>query len=356
MRFLKIAVITVHDSANFGSFLQAYALKYVLEQDGHEVRFVITRDKGYVRRLFYNFTLCGEVVKHPFKAITRYIYGRKKYKLFKSEQNCFSEIKIPEISDCDVAILGSDEIWNVTVPVFRQPLFYGKCSPKNIAYGVSVGSAVIDNFNDLDEIKECISKISAPLARDENTCDVIEAITGKRPETVCDPTLLADKKIYMHPLENKYINKHKCLMLYMYEPTMQTRKIIIDFARSAGLKIVSVGFYYDWCDYNLLCSPLEFCSALERAEYVITTTFHGSIYSVLNNKKFACLPLSQKTTDILDKLGATDAVINMKDFTTTHLREKLLNFSLDYSLINENILKMRESSIEKLREQIRGIK
>ena len=353
---MKIAVVTVHDSANFGSFLQAYALKYVLERDGHEVRFVITRDKEYVRRLFYNFTLCGEAVKHPVKTLGNYIYGRKKYKLFKKEQECFNEIEASEISDCDLAILGSDEIWNVKVPVFQNPLFYGKNSEKNIAYAVSAGNALPGDFDGFDHIKECIRKISAPLARDENTADVIEEITGHRPEIVCDPTLLAEKDIYIRPFENEYINRHKCLMLYMYEPTPATRKIIIDFARKEGLKIVSVGFCYNWCDYNLLCAPLDFCKALEKAEYVITTTFHGTIYSVINNKKFVSLPISRKTTDILERIGAGDAMLDFNDLTADSLRDKLLGFSLDYSAINENIRSMREASVEKLREQIRGIK
>ena len=67
---MKIAVVTVHYSANFGSFLQAYALKYVLEQDGHDVSFVITRDKEYVRGLFYKLNLCREMVKHPYAGVS----------------------------------------------------------------------------------------------------------------------------------------------------------------------------------------------------------------------------------------------------------------------------------------------
>lgn len=353
---MKIAVVTVHDSANFGSFLQAYALKYVLEQDGHDVSFVITRDKEYVRGLFYKLNLCREMVKHPFKTLKLYLYGRKKYRVFKAEQECFREIEIPELGDFDLAILGSDEIWNVEVPVFRNLVFYGKYSKNNIAYGVSAGRATPESFGGFDEIRDCISKIPAPLARDENTALAIESITGTRPEIVCDPTLLADKEIYFRTLQNKYINNHKCLMLYMYEPTPEVRKIIIDFARKQGLKLVSVGFYYSWCDYNLLCSPMEFCSALEKAEFVITTTFHGTIYSVINEKKFVCLPLSQKTTDILKRFGAEDAMLDFKDISVESLEDKFVNFSVDYTAVNERIINMREASLEKLRSQIRGIK
>ena len=351
---MKIAVVTVHDSANFGSFLQAYALKNVLEKDGHEVCFAITRDKDYVKRLYYSFTLSRETVKHPFKTLKRIFNGRKKYKLFVKEQQCFTEIEPSKIEKCDVVILGSDEIWNVRTGVFQDLIFYGKYSKNTVAYAVSAGLAMPEEFDEFREIREHIRKISKPLVRDENTAKCVERITGIYPETVCDPTLLADSNIYGKPFEDEYVNKNKCLMIYAYEPEVRTRKIIIDFAKKQGLKLVSVGFYYDWCDYNLLCSLLEFCAVLEKAEYVITTTFHGTIFSVINNKKFVSIPLSQKTDDILKKFGAEETKLSFAELTAEKLQEKLMGFSLDYDSVNERIRVMREESLERLRDRIRG--
>lgn len=351
---MKIAVVTVHDSANFGSFLQAYAMNHVLEEDGHEVYFAITRDKKYVKGLYYKFVLSREAVLHPFRTLKNIFYGRKKYKLFKAEQECFKEISADEIKNCDMTILGSDEIWNIRTDVFRYPVFYGKYSEKAIAYAVSAGLAKPEEFDKYPEIKEYIKKIESPLVRDENTANCVEKITGTYPETVCDPTLLADAKIYNKTYEDEYINQNKCLMLYLYQPDVKTRNIIIDFARKKGLKLVSVGFYYDWCDYNVICSPLEFCSVLKKAEYVITTTFHGTIFSVINNKKFVSIPLSQKTDDIISKFGLDEIKLNFENLSAELLEEKLCGFSADYDRINEKIVAMREDSLSKLRERIRG--
>ena len=288
---MKIAVVTVHDSANFGSFLQAYALQNVLEKDGHEVYFAITRDKKYVKGLYYKFVLSRESVLHPVRTLKNIINGRKKYRLFKEEQKCFKEIEADEIRGCDLSILGSDEIWNIRTEVFRDLIFYGEHSVKAIAYAVSAGLAKPEEFEKYPEITRLIKKIDAPLVRDENTARCVEKITGTAPSEVCDPTLLADSSIYNKPYTDEYIKNNRCLMLYMYQPDIRTRNIITEFARKQGLRLVSVGFYYDWCDYNVLCSPLEFCSVLKEAEYVITTTLHGTIFSVLNNKKFVSICL-----------------------------------------------------------------
>lgn len=351
---MKIAVVTVHDSANFGSFLQAYALKNVLEKDGHEVCFTITRDKKYVKGLYYKFVLSREAVLHPVRTLKNIFYGRKKYKLFKTEQKCFKEIKPEEIKSCDISILGSDEIWNIRTDVFRYPVFYGEYSEKTVAYAVSAGLSGPEEFDKHPEIKEYIKNIEMPLVRDENTARCVEKITGVYPDTVCDPTLLADAEIYNKTYEDNYINGNRCLMLYAYQPDLKTRAIIREFAEKHGLKLVSVGFYYDWCDYNVLCSPLEFCSVLKKAEYVITTTFHGTIFSVLNNKKFVSIPLSQKTDDILGKFGLNDIKLSFENLSVELLEEKLCGFSEDYGKVNEKIISMREDSLSKLRERIRG--
>ena len=48
---MNIGIITVHDSANFGSFLQAYAMKLALEDLGHNVKFIKTRSDRKVKKV-----------------------------------------------------------------------------------------------------------------------------------------------------------------------------------------------------------------------------------------------------------------------------------------------------------------
>lgn len=341
---MKIAVVTVHDSANFGSFLQAYALKKVLEERGHSVYFVKTRDKEYVKRLYYGFTLSREAVFHPFSTLKGIIYGRKKYLIFKEELKCFSEIEKEDVSDCDVAVLGSDEIWNVKTPVFTDPIFYGQYAKRAVAYAVSSGKALPSDFDGFENLKEMIRKIPSPLARDAVTAECIEKITGKTPLTVCDPTLLADKSVFVGSLKDDYLDKHRCLVLYAYALDVPAQNIIKAFAKSRGLKVVSAGFGYSWCDHSVLCSPLDFCAVMEKAECVITTTFHGTVFSVINHKKFVSVPLSQKTTDILKRLGLEDRILDFKSLSEKSLEEALVNFDADYDEVDKKIKDMRDFS------------
>ena len=134
------------------------------------------------------------------------------------------------------------------------------------------------------------------------------------------------------------------------------QKLFKDFAKKHGLKLVSVGFSYHWCDYSILCSPLEFCAVMEKAKYVITTTFHGSIFSVLNHKQFLSIPLSGKTNDILKRLGLSDIAVSFDELSESVMEEKLFKTNIDYNAVDEKINIMKMASARLLEERLERFK
>ena len=347
---MKITVVTVHDSANFGSYLQAYAMKYFLEQRGHEVSFAVTRDKKYVKSLFYSLRPTKWWIRYPFKTLKSIAGGIKKYRVFKKELAVFAELDTA--SDADAVILGSDEIWNVKTPVFTSPLFYGENCKNPIAYAVSAGHSLSDDIKKYPHLCSLIQKLPSPLVRDDNTADCVEEICGTRPSVVCDPTFLVEKDCFAREYHNSFLEKYPCLVVYTYELEPDIVRVIKTFAKKHGLKLVSVGFQRNWCDKSILCSPLDFCGVMEKAKYVITTTFHGSIFSVLNHKQFVSLPYSLKTTDVLERVGLEHRIVKYEDLSVEALEDKMFSNNIDYTLVDEKIRAMREFSAKMLEERI----
>ena len=100
-----------------------------------------------------------------------------------------------------------------------------------------------------------------------------------------------------------------------------------------------------------MCGPLEFCRIIEEADYVITTTFHGTIFSVLNEKQFVSLPASIKTNDLLVRLGMEERLIeNSTDLST--IQELLQKRMIDYGKVNCRISEMRENSLALLKKSM----
>lgn len=351
---MKIGIATVHDSNNYGSFLQAYALQEVLEKMGHEVYFAKTRDKKFIEAIFVPKLLQKKTVRHPIQMIRDRRNGKRKRDAFFSDQKLFQEIENEKLKDMDIVILGSDEIWNVRVPPFRKGVFYGEGLENVIAYGVSVGKAEKREVLAFPEIISNIRKLPYIFARDVRTQEIVKEIQGIEPRLVCDPTFLVDKTLFREKNKAESRIKEDYVLIYSYGISEDLKHKIKRFAEKNNLKIVSACFYYNWADYNVMCGPLEFCDIIEHASYVITTTFHGTIFSILNEKQFVTFPASIKTNDLLERLGLKQRIMeNSSDEEKVWhcLQEERIN----YAEVNEKIANMREEALGYLEESLESM-
>lgn len=351
---MKIGLVTVADSANYGSFLQGLALKKVLEEMGHEVRFLPTREKKYIRGLYYRWKPGRSDFRHPFRFIKKNKNGRKKFLKFKEEQEQMGICPSSDLRGVDLFLLGSDEIWNICTEVFRQPVFYGYGKRNVAAYAVSVGKASCDDFRNYPEIVNKICELRDICVRDQKTWEIVEELTGKKTPLVCDPTFLVDKCTFVGDYTDDYLKNHQYILIYIYPNLVAGKdvKVIREFAEKLKLKLVSIGFYNEWCDYNAICGPMEFCAVIRRAEYVVTATFHGSIFSILNEKQFISIALSEKVEDLLERLGLETRLIKSETMTQNWLEEALIEKKINYREVNEKIEKWKQNSIKELKEVV----
>lgn len=348
---MKVGIVTVHDSNNYGSFLQAYALKIVLEGYGHEVYFSRTRDKKLLKSIFVPKILQKKLLKHPIQVISDRKIGKEKRKAFLKDQEVFNEIDAEELKKMDVVILGSDEIWNTQVPTFRTGIFYGAGLENLIAYAVSVGRAEKKDIFLNEEIVRNIRRIPDIMVRDLRTKKIVEDITGEISEIVCDPTFLVDTSVFKSESKNRDVCASAYLLIYSYSIDEKLKLKIQKFAKDNNLKIVSACFKYQWADYNVMCGPLEFCEIIAKASYVITTTFHGTIFSVLNEKQFISFPASIKTVDLLIRLGLQDRIMNC-EISDQEMSNCLKQNRINYDKVNKVIADFRNASLRLLENSI----
>lgn len=346
---MKIGIVTVQDSNNFGSFLQAYALETVLREMGHEVMFIRSRSKEYIKRLFYRVKPGKRELLHLNSFIHENFEGFKKYRRFQSEQKCFRVIDNYGDEPLDLVILGSDEIWNVKTPVFRKPIFYGENMNPVMAYAVSIGSSEFEDMKCIPETR--FDNIFPILARDEHTSEFMKSLKIDAP-VVCDPTFLVDKSIFRRNYESRLFDGKPFLLVYSYGLENEIVEKILMFAKSKNLRVLSACFPFSWCDGVFDCTALDFCAVMEKASFVFTSTYHGTIFSVLNHKQFVSLPQSRKTSDLLSMLGLserlTDDTLNNAEF------EAKFEKKIDYASVDKKIAQMREHSLQMLSDGIRA--
>lgn len=351
---MNIAVITVPDSSNCGSFLQAFAMKTFLESYGHHVTFIKTRSSKYVRQLFYTPSLLiRSIIKWPVIGYKRWLFWKNSYKMFSLAWKDHLTIKESDINDFDLIVLGSDEIWNVKTAVFNRPIFWGDGHENVVAYAVSCGRATIKDFEGKQNLIECMKRIPAIFPRDESTNNIVTYYTGKGRSCVCDPTLLIRWEDIETALPTALSDDY--LMVYAYSVSDKMKDNIIKYAKANKLRIVSICFFYMWADLNLSINPLQLFTTCKHASAIVTETFHGSIFAALSGSKFVSFPTGSKSkvVDFLKRAGCENRIISC-EAGFEEFASKLAP-DVDMQRINSFVSSYRDLSSDILLNAIREI-
>ncbi len=318
---MRIAVVTVYDGLNYGSYLQAFAMQALLEAMGHEVVFVQRMTEAENLALFTTErpeTDCG-----PFRGFWRTVrnhtllrariekenqYYLRQFPLYQEAWKHFPLVTPEQLHDVDCIVCGSDEIWNpcnlnIDVP-FYTCADYGGDIPK-IAVSVSIGNAAASDFAGCPKVIRAIQDFRVILTRDRRSRTVIGELTGRDVKISCDPTLLVEKELFrghggVPLISGAYI------LVYTYGLTKEESRIIREFATTHRYRIVSACMDISIADQVVNAPPLAFAELIERAAYCVTSTFHGTVFSLLFARRFCCIARYPKITELLQDVGAQD--------------------------------------------------
>lgn len=277
----KVLITTCYCAHNHGAFWQAYSLWRYIESLGYEVHFYPLAESLFVSAAEDGYI---EATEAKLSKV------RTGFPLAQPGEH-FA-----------VAVLGSDEIWNLSNPMFRDMgIFWGQGLPadKVISYAPSMGGA--GRRNVLKNLRRMLAlrKLSAISVRDANTERNISWCLPKRlkPVRVLDPVFLHDFADIAIPE-----GKEPFVFCYTYGFSVEKISAVQRFARSRGLKIVATGSQCSWADENPVLSPKEWAGFIKAASYVVTSTFHGTVFSVVMRKDFSVIPNSPKILSLLAEL------------------------------------------------------
>lgn len=201
-----------------------------------------------------------------------------------------------EESNLDAAYIGSDMVFDISQG--DNPYMYGIDVPSDyiFSYAASFGYTTYEKLRKsiyYDEIVAALSKFKAIGYRDINTKKICEKAQVKVPmcENI-DPVLLYGFEKEIDEWDSKIWKDEKYILIYAYDSTMNDKTTINkikQISKNEKLKIVSCGYYHKWCDVCVPASPKEFLEMFKYATYVITDTFHGTVFSLILHKNFASI-------------------------------------------------------------------
>lgn len=363
---MKIGILTFHCAHNYGAVLQCYALQETLKSLGHEVEVIDYRPKFLTYPKYINFSnikngsiaskvrkLIREVTILPKKNIRYYVYDKfinQRLELSEHSKD-YSYIS----SEYDVYIIGSDQVWNKKITNgYHNPYFaifsFPKKNKKYISYAASMESE--DITKDTDILKKLLANFDSISVREESLQQLLQPLSEKPINLVLDPTLIANKIIW-HKLAIEPKIKKKYVLVYEVRTSPHTIQFANHIAQQLNAEVIRL---FAWVDrFNnkneYKCeSPEKFLGWFKNAECIVTTSFHGTAFSIIFEKPFYTMKLenegNSRSYSLLNRLCIADRIISWESFTD-------LNFTnINYSRINSKLSDFKQESIKYITDNI----
>ncbi len=345
---------------NYGSFLQAFSLKSNIEALGHQCSFVnIVPGEQLGDYRISKF--------HKVHLLIERLYGwdfMKRFHYIYQFQSRFSKEFLPELGvkpgvtteHFDTVVIGSDEVFNCAQKTwfgFSKQLFGdGLNTNKVITYAGSFGATTVNKLEKLgikDTVAGLLKKLDKISVRDANSLKVVEDLTGDTPKKNVDPVFIYDYTKHMP----QTVDLKDYMIVYTYPGRITDKgeiNAIRAYAKSKGLKLVSIGHYFPWCDMTIVPHPFEVLAYFKNATCIVTDTFHGSVFSIKFNKQFCTIVRgmnSNKLTHLLEQFGLAGRIAN-----DVSMLPAIMDTKIDYAPVNAKIAEEKERSVAYLSENL----
>ena len=352
---MKIGIITFQRTNNYGAVLQCYALQETLKKLDYDVRVVdyyqpfIEKDNAIVNwialkknlrglRSFIRFVVYN--IRYRLRILYNFASFRKKYLRLTSK--C-SETNVP--ADFDAYVIGSDQLWTIEHtggkldPVYTASFENGQ--KRIYAYAISVNERTI-NAMDSVVLNKIVGKFRGISFREKKSANLIGEKTKRKCRCDIDPTLLAPVDCW-DSLLNKRWRQKEYIALYQVRSYLNSAEIVkqktSNLARTLGVEIVDLSVYK--------YSPADFVSIIKYSKCVVTSSFHGTAFSLIFGKPLWVFKLcdghDERCVSLLQTVGAANCVVGLDDNLD-------LIPSMNYEVISSNIAALRDNSLSYLRQ------
>lgn len=339
---MKVCIITLQYTNNYGAVLQCYALQKMLEGLGHTVNvldFSVLLKAGR-QRIWQGWGLRSGLrfsaikskylrVRYSNVVSDKFDFFRTRWLKLTGKVGSMADAK-KVLSDYDAVIVGSDQVWNQSW--FHSLYYLGEellpITQRKISFSASAGSGTIPQER-ITNIKEWLGRFYAIGVRDEDTRRLLYNVLALKSEVTCDPTLMSDLseiEINVKIPAGKYI-----LVYFLHQSSAQVaRETIAYLAQELNMPVYAIttsaheAFRPDGAtSYLNDVGPSEWHALFRGAEFICTDSFHGSIFSAKFKKRFAaCVPDPLKGSRLIDAAGR----YGFKEAIIRDSRELIENF------------------------------
>ena len=374
---MRVAILTHQLGTNYGGVLQNYALQQVLRILGHEPITLNHRFKNpytlpvkiasFFKQLYKRSRGCDEQLRIWMTDSEKKYIAKNINRFIESNINCSptfitDDLKHNLPEGLEAVVVGSDQVWN---PHYMKPIerfFLSDFGDKDIiklAYAASFGGEKWEFTEQQTNNCSILARSFKAISVRENTgVEMCKKHLDVNAQLVLDPTLLLDVDLYKGLLAQNKTTHKKSMMVYVLDRTQRKKQIVNDVASRMSLEINTVmpqssfrkvgSAGLDQCVFPGIETWLE---GFEQADFVITDSFHGTVFSIIFNKPFITILNKERGADrftsLLGLLGLDNRLVDINDDYLP-----LLNESISYPDVNKKLESLRENSITFLQQAL----
>jgi hypothetical protein len=368
----KIGIITYHFVANYGAAMQAWALQRYLCSLGHDAFLIDYRPSHLTTGGKFHFPKDAwsrranlVIAYQKAMALKRMLRGDGgKIASFEAFHQKYFNIQGPVYRtnrelrgnppEADAYICGSDQIWNASEQFGIDSSYFLDFAPAGvtrISYAASFGRPYVHPRFEATTAS-LIGGMDAISVREESALALVQDMCQRDATWVPDPTLMVAEG-YPEAIEPERASD------YIFSYTLRSRELVAQIetkaAQESGLEVVS--------PLTLAASgqgapgPLEWLGYIKAAKYVITNSYHGTLFSLIFNKPFVFVGLSgakagfnERANSLLGRLGLEDRII--AEYDESQLSE-ILGRAPDWDSVTDIVDDWRVEATQFINESIR---
>lgn len=367
---MKIGILTQPLGHNYGGILQNWALQQVIKSLGHSpVTLVYYGTSILVKLKYYIYALLYYLIKykilHHNRSNTVAPWKRDfKYNLRKFiKKYIITTPYLPNIDDrilrklkIDAILVGSDQVWR---PKYnKNSLDYMFCdfggelsTLPHSSYAASFGVKDWEfTAEESDKARRAVKRFDKISVRERSGCNLCSEKLGVNATHVLDPTLLLSLETYNELISDRIIKEdaENSVGIYVLDLTSSKKNIIDAICSKINLKPI----YFGDRDSRGILKPLEeWLSMFNKCSFIITDSFHGTVFSIIYRKPFISIANESRGTDrfmsLLSIIGLESRLVYEGQ---NSIVSNILESNIDWDSVSKNLDNYKTISMNFIRE------
>ena len=364
---MKIGILTFHRAINYGAVLQCYALSESLKELGHDVWIVDYRPDYLEKKripLYFSLGEGGWIVKLKKIIATLIMFYSRKSVIYKFDSflknnikltSSFSKIENAVLTEFDVLVFGSDQIWSPSICNGFDDVYWGNFSHegiKLITYAASMGGHNKLCHTERNEIKKLLRSYNNISVREIALKNLVIELGAPNVSLVCDPTFIPKREIF--DVLAKRPNVDDYVLFFSLEEDREQLKYAHRIAQMYNKKLVWLQTYKGLRRFRNVCvmgsvSIPEFLGLFKYASHCVCVSFHATAFSIIFHKDFYVLETTQadRARNLLEEVGLSERLINKTD----DIPISPINYDFVDSRLKDMVSKSKKYLVDSLDEK-----